>query len=79
MPGVTHVPFPNPYHPLFAGEDQGQAVLDYIENGLFVSNVPASEVAAILVEPIQGEGGYWYRPMDFWRACANSAIATAFC
>jgi len=57
MPGVTHVPFPNTYRPLFAGEDQGQAVLNYIENGLFVSNVPASEVAAILVEPIQGEGG----------------------
>ena len=45
MPGVTHVPFPNTYRPLFAGEDQGQAVLNYIENGLFVSNVPASEVA----------------------------------
>src|SRR6266850_460782 len=65
MPGVTHVPFPNLYHPLFAGEDQGQAVLDYIENGLFVSNVPASEVAAILVEPIQGEGGYLVPPDGF--------------
>jgi 4-aminobutyrate aminotransferase len=65
MPGVTHVPFPNPYHPLFAGEDQGQAVLDYIENGLFVSNVPASEVAAILIEPIQGEGGYIVPPDGF--------------
>src|SRR5947199_1547516 len=43
MPGVTHVPFPNPYRPLFAGGDQGQAVLNYIENILFGSNVPASE------------------------------------
>src|SRR5438045_9361982 len=58
MPGVTHVPFPNPYRPLFAGEDQGQAVLNYIENGLFVSNVPPREVAEILIEPSQGEGGY---------------------
>ena len=65
MPGVTHVPFPNTYRPLFAGEDQGQAVLNYIENGLFVSNVPASEVAAILVEPIQGEGGYLVPPDGF--------------
>jgi len=47
------------------GEDQGQAVLNYIENGLFVSNVPASEVAAILVEPIQGEGGYLVPPDGF--------------
>src|SRR6266513_439140 len=65
MSGVTHVPFPNTYRPLFAGEDQGQAVLNYIENGLFVSNVPASEVAAILVEPIQGEGGYLVPPDGF--------------
>jgi 4-aminobutyrate aminotransferase len=65
MPGVTHVPFPNTYRPLFAGEDQGQAVLNYIENGLFISNVPASEVAAILVEPIQGEGGYLVPPDGF--------------
>jgi len=65
MPGVTHVPYPNPYRPLFAGADQGAAVLDYIENILFASNVPASEVAAILVEPIQGEGGYLVPPDGF--------------
>ena len=65
MPGVTHVPYPNSYRPLFAGDDQGQAVLDYIENVLFASNVPASEVAAILIEPIQGEGGYLVPPDSF--------------
>src|SRR6266404_3576214 len=65
MPGVTHVPFPNPYRPLFAGDDQGQAVLNYIENVLFVSNLPANEVAAILVEPIQCEGGYIVPPDGF--------------
>jgi 4-aminobutyrate aminotransferase len=65
MPGVTHVPYPNSYRPLFAGADQGRAVLDYIENNLFTSNVPASEVAAILIEPIQGEGGYLVPPDGF--------------
>ncbi|MBI1732939.1 MAG: acetyl ornithine aminotransferase family protein [Gammaproteobacteria bacterium] len=64
MPGVTHVPFPDPYRPLFAGADQGQAVLDYIEQ-LFRQNVPAKEVAAVLVEPIQGEGGYIVPPDGF--------------
>ena len=64
MPGVTHVPFPNDYRPLFAGADQGQAVLDYMEQ-LFRHNVPAKEVAAILVEPIQGEGGYLVPPDSF--------------
>ena len=58
MPGVTHVPYPNNYRPILSGADQGQAVLEYIEHVLFQSNVPAEEVAAILVEPIQGEGGY---------------------
>jgi 4-aminobutyrate aminotransferase len=65
MPGVTHVPYPNPYRPLFAGSDQGAAVLNYIENVLFRSNLPPSEVAAILIEPIQGEGGYLVPPDGF--------------
>jgi 4-aminobutyrate aminotransferase len=65
MPGVTHVPYPNDYRPLFAGSDQGRAVLRYIEEVLFVHNVPSHEVAAILVEPIQGEGGYLVPPDGF--------------
>jgi 4-aminobutyrate aminotransferase len=64
MPGVTHVPYPNTYRPLFVGADQGRAVLDYIEM-LFQSNVPPGEVAAIVVEPIQGEGGYLVPPDSF--------------
>ncbi|HEY8231300.1 MAG TPA: acetyl ornithine aminotransferase family protein [Vicinamibacteria bacterium] len=65
MPGVTLVPYPNPYRPLLAGDDQGRAVLDYIEKVLFAGAVPASEVAAVLVEPIQGEGGYLVPPPSF--------------
>src|SRR6202040_1183121 len=57
MPGVTHVPYPNNYRPLFAGADQGRAVLRYIEDVLFVHNVPGSEVAGILIEPLPGGGG----------------------
>jgi len=65
MPGVTHVPYPNPYRPLLAGADQGKAVIDFIENVLFQNNLPANEVAAVLVEPIQGEGGYIVPPDGF--------------
>ena len=65
MPGVTHVPYPNTFRPLFAGADQGQAVLDYIETVLFQNNLPPNEVAAILVEPLQGEGGYLVPPDGF--------------
>ncbi len=65
MAGVTHVPYPNNYRPILAGDDQGEAVLNYIENVLFKSIVPAKEVAGILLEPIQGEGGYLVPPDSF--------------
>ncbi|PWH12124.1 MAG: acetyl ornithine aminotransferase family protein [Anaerolineae bacterium] len=61
MNGVTHAPFPNPYRPILEcnpGEDYGEAVVRYIEDQIFRQIVPAEEVAGILVEPIQGEGGY---------------------
>ncbi len=68
IPGVSHVPYPDPYHPILneAGfADQGEAVLHYIEHEIFQTKVPASEVAAILIEPIQGEGGYVVPPDNF--------------
>ncbi len=61
MPGVWHVPFADPYRPALPippGGDAGDAVVDYIENVLFPEALPPDEVAAVLVEPIQGEGGY---------------------
>ncbi|UCC88656.1 MAG: acetyl ornithine aminotransferase family protein [Anaerolineales bacterium] len=65
MPGVVHIPFPNPYRPLLVGDDQGLAVLDYLENVVFQSFVPPHAVAAVLLEPIQGEGGYIVPPDSF--------------
>jgi 4-aminobutyrate aminotransferase len=59
--GVIHVPFPDPYRPILAfqpGEDYGEVVVNYLEHQIFEKLVPADDVAAILVEPIQGEGGY---------------------
>ncbi|MGH8215026.1 MAG: acetyl ornithine aminotransferase family protein [Rhodanobacteraceae bacterium] len=64
MAGVTHVPYPDPYRPLLAGDDQGEAVLDYMRM-LFKRTVPPSEVAAVLIEPVQGEGGYLIPPDGF--------------
>ncbi|GAB4578525.1 MAG: acetyl ornithine aminotransferase family protein [Anaerolineales bacterium] len=61
MGGVTHVPFPDPYRPLLAskpGEDYGETVVRYIEEQVFGRLHDPEEVAGILVEPIQGEGGY---------------------
>jgi 4-aminobutyrate aminotransferase len=61
MNGVTHIPFPDPYRPILqtqAGEDYGEAVVRYLEEQILGHLVPAEEIAGILVEPIQGEGGY---------------------
>jgi 4-aminobutyrate aminotransferase len=81
MPGVTHVPYPNTYRPLLAGNDQGKAVLNYIRM-LFERNVPASEVAAILIEPLQGEGGYLVPPPGFLQGlrdiCDENGILLIF-
>jgi 4-aminobutyrate aminotransferase len=69
MPGVWHVPYPDPYHPIFPipqNGDEGDAVIAYIENMLFPEALPPDEVAAVLVEPIQGEGGYIIPPPNFF-------------
>lgn len=68
MPGVMHVPFPDPYRPVIVQPpqgDYGDAVVDYIERVIFANVLPPTEVAAILVEPIQGEGGYIVPPDHF--------------
>ncbi len=70
MSGVTHLPFPNPYRPRLAYDaskgDYGDAVIDYIENVTFTYECPPEDVAAFLVEPIQGEGGYVVPPDSFF-------------
>lgn len=68
VPGVTHIPYPNPYRcPLESTPDKvGDSVLNYLENVVFKTTVNPEEVAAIVVEAIQGEGGYVVPPPDFF-------------
>ncbi len=71
MGNVIHVPYPNTYHPVLAtrpGEGYGEAVVRYIEESILGHLLPADEVAGILIEPIQGEGGYVVPPADFFPA-----------
>jgi 4-aminobutyrate aminotransferase len=72
MPGVFHVPYPNPYRNPFGidGYEDPQslinATLDFIEY-MFEKYVPPEEVGAIFFESVQGEGGYIVPPKDFAR------------
>src|SRR3972149_5151644 len=71
MNGVTHAPFPNPYHPVLErrkGEDYGEAAVRYIEDEILSQILPPKDVAGILVETIQGEGGYIVPPDGFFPA-----------
>ena len=71
MPGVVHVPYPDPYRPVLVskpGEDYGETVVRYIEEQILGRLLPPDEVAGILVEPIQGEGGYVVPPDGFFPA-----------
>ena len=67
---VTHIPYPNPYRQLLAmqpgDEDYGDTVVNYLEQVIFKTVAPPSDVAGILVEPIQGEGGYVVPPAHFF-------------
>lgn len=58
---VYHLPYPNPYRPILVqadGESYGDTVIDYLEEQIFRTTLAPEDVAAVLVEPIQGEGGY---------------------
>ena len=70
MGGVSHVPFPNPYRPVLRdnGADYGETVVHYIEDVVLRYSVPPEDCAGILVEPIQGEGGYIVPPDGFFPA-----------
>ena len=62
VPGVTHVLFPDVYR---KGEQDALACAKFIEDKLFKTTLPPEEVAAIFVEPVQGEGGYVPAPRAF--------------
>ena len=68
LAGVSHVPYPNPYRCPY-GHD-GQRCADHCDctqfiERLFQTTTPPEDVAAIVVEPIQGEGGYLVPPPSF--------------
>lgn len=78
---VHHLPYPNAYRPILAGtegKDYGDVIIDYLEKTIFKSLFPAEDVAAILVEPVLGEGGYVIPTPNFFprlrKLCDESGI-----
>ena len=67
MPGVYHAPYADCYRcPVGAAPDTCAAeCLNWIEDKIFMHLVSPDEVAALVVEPIQGEGGYLVPPKQF--------------
>jgi 4-aminobutyrate aminotransferase len=66
LPGVFHAVYPAPHLPLGrTPEERGQAALALLEDA-FKTVLPPDEVAAIIVEPMLGEGGYLVPPPGFF-------------
>ncbi len=68
MQGVTHIPYAYCYRCAYGKTPDTCAVecVKVIEDQLFKTVLPAEEVAAIMVEPVQGEGGYVVPPRKFF-------------
>lgn len=64
---VTHIPYPNCYRCPYGKQPENCDIdcVRILEDQLFKTILPADEVAAIVVEPIQGEGGYLVPPAKF--------------
>jgi 4-aminobutyrate aminotransferase len=69
VPGVTHVRYPDVYRGCVGGAQDAEkfavGCARYIEDKLFKTVLAPEEVAAVFVEPIQGEGGYVVAPTIF--------------
>jgi 4-aminobutyrate aminotransferase len=75
LPEVTHVPYAYCYRCPFHLKHPscGLACVKFIEEEIFSRVAPSSEVAAIVVEAVQGEGGYIVPPKDYFPALAALA------
>ena len=71
VPGVTHVRYPDVYRGCEGGAQDAEAFAlgcaRFIEDKLFKTTLAPEEVAAIFVEPVQGEGGYVIAPTVFMK------------
>jgi 4-aminobutyrate aminotransferase len=68
LPAVYSLPYPAVYRSFADDEDEAsRACLEYLD-GLLATTVAPSQVAGVIIECIQGEGGYYPAPSSFLRA-----------
>jgi len=79
VPGVVHAPYAYCYRCAYGKKRETCAVecVKHIEETLLGSIVPAEEVAAMVVEPVQGEGATWCRRGSSSTSCGNWPRGTA--
>jgi len=79
LPEIYHIPFPDTYRNPLGGapEDAGKNCLDYLKYA-FANYLPPDEVAAVIIEPIQGDGGLIVPPLDYmqglYKLCKENGI-----
>ncbi len=88
-PEVYRAPFPYPYRMNMTPEDASKYCIQELER-MFVGEVAPDQIAAIVIEPVQGEGGFMIAPPGFLRALrelcdkhnillVSDEIQTGFC
>ena len=73
MPGVYHAPYPDPDRFNGSADACAAQALSFIRDQIFVHLAAPDEIAAIVVEPIQGEGGYVVPPPAFLQGLREMA------
>ena len=79
LPEIYHMPFPDTYRNPLGGtpEDAGKNCLDYLKYA-FANYIPPDEVAAIIIEPIQGDAGIVVPPLEYmeglYKICKENGI-----
>jgi 4-aminobutyrate aminotransferase len=74
LPSVFVTPYPHPYRWGMTQEAADQLALDELER-MFRHEITPAEVASFLIEPLQGEGGYYPASHDFIHAIRDLADA----
>jgi len=79
LPEIYHMPFPDTYRNPLGGapEDAGKNCLDYLKYA-FTNYLPPDEVAAVILEPIQGDAGLVVPPLEYmqelYKLCKDNGI-----